>query len=298
MSGQCRQADLEALRDGRGGELPRECVPALLHWLCGARSGEAATAHAVLGDPQEHPERVRRVYHALDRWLFVDTEVIPPYGGADERRARFRLLSRAYHPDRYPDLVDWLGPRAQSVNAAYTAFRAAPADWWETPVDSSAGDGRGGSRDGNAAGRGVVNGGPPPGAGRAKPPAARPREWLMRALAPLAGTRFLPQKILALTALVCGHPHRLPLCPAPAAAPGDGPGRATGGGGGAAGEREKAAGTARRNSATDAPGRAPALLDLAMVDRLAATPWPVIPAAGTGAGGGPSRRPGAGCCIG
>ena len=212
MSKGCRREAFEAVRDGRTGGVPEACVEPLLYWLCGSATGKAATASDVLGDPRAHPGRVRRVYSALEPYLFQGGELVPPVGNVAERRARFRLLSRAYHPDRYPDLADWLDPRAQSINAAYTAFRKRPREHW--PSDTESENTTSQSKAKGSKGSGTAR----KQRGQSKPgqrspwrnvstaESVRSREWLLRLLAPLAGRRYLPQKILALTAFVCAVP--------------------------------------------------------------------------------------------
>ena len=181
----CKQA-YRALRDNRGERLPGECIEPLLLWLCGSRNGAAAEVYGYLGSPFDDTAQVQRVYQALDAVLFSGNELLPLTGEADKRRELYRLLSRTFHPDRYPELAEWLGPRAQTINAAFNQFKTNPE-----------------AADRNAAAE------PRPPARQEEKPFARRiglRERLIRLCAPLAHSRYLPQKILAVTALLCAVP--------------------------------------------------------------------------------------------
>jgi len=182
----------QALRDNRCERLPGECVEPLLHWLCGSRSGPAEAVYSYLGSPFDDLDQVQRVYRALDTVLFNHDELLPTKGGRYEQYNRFRLLSRVYHPDRYPELANWLGPRAQTINATLNVFKNDTKDGDEAGVPST--------RE-----QSIV-----------QPPAGQVEEFFdvhvgmqerfIRASAPLASSRHLPQKILILTAILCALP--------------------------------------------------------------------------------------------
>lgn len=187
----CKQT-YRALQENTCGGVPAECVEPLLLWLCGSRHGQAEEAFRILGSPFDDPVQRERVYRALDAVLFDHGELLQPQGDHAARQARFRLLSRAFHPDRYPDQFDWLGPRVQTINAAFHRFKKQPA------------------------GEDSTEGSPPRESQKARPPVRQPeesfadrvslRERLVRLFAPLAYSRYLPQKILAVTAILCALP--------------------------------------------------------------------------------------------
>ena len=145
-----------------------------------------------LGSPFDDLDQVQRVYRVLDTVLFNHDDLLPSQGGRYEQYNRFRLLSRVYHPDRYPELANWLGPRAQTINAAFSVFKQDTESDDKTGVPSS--------RE-----QSIV-----------RPPAGQNEEFFdvhvgmqerfIRASAPLANTRHLPQKILILTAILCALP--------------------------------------------------------------------------------------------
>lgn len=187
----CRQT-CQTLRDNECTHVPDQCLDALLLWLCGGRNGAAKTVFNILGSPFDHPDILMRVYQALDHELLRDGDLVLPRGRSDLRHTRYRLLSRAFHPDRYPHMADWLSPRAQIINAAFSSFRK--------------------QKDGFAEAEMVAKTGPE----KSSPPKRREsvrmsasvglREWLISLAAPLAHSRYLPQKMLLLTALVCAFP--------------------------------------------------------------------------------------------
>jgi ketosteroid isomerase-like protein len=193
ISESCKQA-YQALRDNRSVRLPGECVEPLLYWLCGSHSGPAESVYKYLGSPFDDVDQVQRVYQALEAVLFKDDELLPLQVGSYEQYNHFRLLSRVYHPDRYPELANWLGPRAQTINAAFNAFKQEQ-----------------GTLSGDEAGIPLFRE-----QGEARPLAGQDEEFFdvhvgmqerfIRASAPLASSRHLPQKILILTAILCALP--------------------------------------------------------------------------------------------
>lgn len=177
----------KALQRGSAPRITPECVEGLLQWLCGRRHGVAESPRRVLGDPADDMHLVKRVYRALDDILFIDNNLGPVKGSFSEREQRYRLLVRAFHPDRFPELEKWLIPRSQSVNAAYAAFRENPEAVEEAPDQ--------------------------PVKKRSKSASSKPRrmvvrragmeEWLLRITAPLSRSRYLPQKIMAVIVILC-----------------------------------------------------------------------------------------------
>lgn len=167
--------------------LSQDCEEALLQWLCGRQHGPAASARRILGDPAADKLLVQRVYRALDATLFTDDSLRPIEGTRAEKKQRYQLLIRAFHPDRYPELEKWLIPRSQSVNAAYVAFRNNPAadNGSDEKTDKTS----------------------------ARSPEYKPRraaieqpgigDWLLRVTAPLSRSRNLPQKVMAVFVVLC-----------------------------------------------------------------------------------------------
>lgn len=100
-------------------------------WLCNRHDGPAAPFRRALGAPADAPLTVRRAYGLLDRSLFIGDRLIPPSrrqkgngrGAVADTHRRYRLLARAYHPDRFPSLAPQLTRRSQAINAAYTDFK-------------------------------------------------------------------------------------------------------------------------------------------------------------------------------
>jgi len=125
------RALLEDLRCGGKPELSVADVDALTGWLC--RSGNRASGmDAGLPTPRHDPVLRKMVFYQLDSTLFVGGELRLPAAGLDhgqpeeDRRQRFRRLISAFHPDRYPDLADWLTQRSQIVHRAYARFKKNP----------------------------------------------------------------------------------------------------------------------------------------------------------------------------
>lgn len=179
----------KALQRGESPQVSPECVEGLLQWLCGRQHGTAESPRRILGDPSDNKRLVQRVYGVLDDILFLDNSLAPIKGTFAEKERRYRLLVRAFHPDRFPELEKWLIPRSQSVNAAYAAFRnnleADEEEASEQTVETH----------------------------QSTPPSARPHrmvirrpgmgEWLLRITAPLSRSRYLPQKIMAVIVILC-----------------------------------------------------------------------------------------------
>jgi hypothetical protein len=122
---------LEALRQGGRPPLSVDDVELLLGWLTGsaARDGEPGDE---LPRPGHDPVLLQMVLHRLDDVLFDGGELKPAAAGLDaeepatRRRIRFRRLASAFHPDRFPDLADWLTQRSQAVHRAYARFKQDP----------------------------------------------------------------------------------------------------------------------------------------------------------------------------
>jgi len=117
---------LEELRAGERPRLDRRRIEALLAWLNGA-----ATRHGEENLPQagHDPVLLQMVFYRLDDALFRNSELDADAAGvgtevpAGRRRKRFRRLAGAFHPDRFPDLADWLTTRSQAIHRAYSRFK-------------------------------------------------------------------------------------------------------------------------------------------------------------------------------
>ena len=126
---------LEDLRRGGRPPLTVDDVELLLGWLTGSAAREGADG-ADLPRPGHDAVLLQMVLHRLDHVLFDDGELRPAAAGLDtsepatRRRIRFRRLASAFHPDRFPELADWLTQRSQAVHRAYARFKQDP----EAPV--------------------------------------------------------------------------------------------------------------------------------------------------------------------
>jgi len=114
------------------GDLPRfEAgeLDAVLSWVSGSERLGAGELIRRLGTVRERPDLMRQVYAHLEAELFVDGRLdavrAHVHDGIDDRsrRARFRRLMTAFHPDRYPEDAEWMTPRAQAIYAAWRQFR-------------------------------------------------------------------------------------------------------------------------------------------------------------------------------
>lgn len=105
-------------------------LDAVLSWLSGGQRHGALQLCVTLGRPQNEPETVAALYQLLDRQLLgagrLDAHAahladrdLPQ----SERKARFRRLIQAFHPDCHPHLSAWLTPRAQLIHQSYAAFK-------------------------------------------------------------------------------------------------------------------------------------------------------------------------------
>lgn len=136
--------DLLAERILRG-DLPRFGageLDAVLSWVSGSERAGAGELIRRLGTARERPDLMNRVYRHLEAELF-DGERLNLLNahladGIDDkqRRARYRRLMTAFHPDRYPDDAAWMTPRARAINDAWRRFRSGePAS--STPAQPS-----------------------------------------------------------------------------------------------------------------------------------------------------------------
>ena len=122
---------LEQLRRGERPPLSVDDVELLLGWLTGSAAREGSEG-ADLPSPGHDPVLLQMVLHRLDDVLFDGGELRPAAAGLDasepatRRRIRFRRLASAFHPDRFPDLADWLTQRSQAVHRAYARFKQDP----------------------------------------------------------------------------------------------------------------------------------------------------------------------------
>ena len=115
---------LENLRRGETPALDVAAVDELVGWLLGKGDPEPD-----LPRPEHDPVLQQMVFYRLDATLFSAGELrLGPAGlGPEEpaklRKTRFRRLAGAFHPDRHPDLADWLTERSQAVLRAYGRFK-------------------------------------------------------------------------------------------------------------------------------------------------------------------------------
>lgn len=130
---------LEELRAGGDPLIAPADLDPLLAWLTGSfgrkneeRDGEEG--HGELPRPEDDPVLLRMVLFRLDELLFDNGTLdlraagVGPDQPVGTRRSRFRRLARAFHPDRFPDLADWLTQRSQAVHQAYGRFKQDPED--------------------------------------------------------------------------------------------------------------------------------------------------------------------------
>jgi hypothetical protein len=116
------------LADGAGRLSPTE-LDAILSWLGGGERNGASRLSMALGRPETRPERVSQLYRLLDRQILAhgrldfDAAHLSGVRPEAEKKARFRRLIQAFHPDRYPELEAWLTPRSQVLHAAYSGFK-------------------------------------------------------------------------------------------------------------------------------------------------------------------------------
>lgn len=125
---------------GAGGEpFSADELDAALSWLAGSRRHGGESLQRVLGAAPDHPRRRIAVYEQLD-WQLFDDGALHLVGAhvdidvdRDTRRARYRRLMTAFHPDRYPEHAEWLTSRSQAVHASYARFRKGKAPEWREP---------------------------------------------------------------------------------------------------------------------------------------------------------------------
>ena len=110
-------------------QLDAEELDATLNWLSGSeRTGAGRLIHH-LGTPAEQPQLTRDVLQRLDGQLFsegrlvLDRAFVHTNIDHKERRARFRRLMTAFHPDHHPNDNGWLTPRSQAIHDAWRRFR-------------------------------------------------------------------------------------------------------------------------------------------------------------------------------
>lgn len=117
------------LRRGETCELPFACLEELLVWVGGGRHESTEAFYGILGQAGDDLKLLRRAYVLLDRALFVGGRLFTPAIELDSApsretiQQRYRRLVIAFHPDRYSALSEWLTPRSQAVNAAYSAWK-------------------------------------------------------------------------------------------------------------------------------------------------------------------------------
>ncbi|MDZ7713662.1 MAG: hypothetical protein U5L06_11375 [Rhodovibrio sp.] len=126
---QATQAFVDRLLGAGGDPFSAAELDAALSWLAGSRRCGGDSLAQVLGPAPDHPRRRIAVYEQLDWQLFEDGQLRLAGAHVDidcdeaTRRARYRRLMTAFHPDRYPEHADWLTSRSQAVHASYGRFR-------------------------------------------------------------------------------------------------------------------------------------------------------------------------------
>jgi hypothetical protein len=135
-------ADLgRSLQRGTLGHLEPEELDAILGWVAGSQRRAAAELRVLLGSPDADPHLLRRVYQQLDRVLFRNGSLFEEAAAVSgrvprpQRRARYRRLMAAFHPDRSQGFADWLTPRSQAILHSYAAFRRGEAIPDEAPPE-------------------------------------------------------------------------------------------------------------------------------------------------------------------
>jgi len=123
---------LASLRRGERPALLLDDVELLLGWLTGS-AARGRGRGSDLPRPGHDPVLLQMVLYRLDDEVFEAGELKLAAAGLDSgvpasrRRTRFRRLASAFHPDRFPDLSDWLTQRSQAVHRAYARFKREPA---------------------------------------------------------------------------------------------------------------------------------------------------------------------------
>ncbi len=112
-----------------GGWLDAAELDATLNWLAGSERAEAGELIRHLGSSRERPDLTRRVLHRIDAQIFLhgrlalERAFVHAAIAEPERRARFRRLMTAFHPDHHPGDDGWLTPRSQAIHDAWRRFR-------------------------------------------------------------------------------------------------------------------------------------------------------------------------------
>ena len=133
---------LESVRRGEPCELTFAQNEALMVWLSNPFRQEETQQTA----PGYDPVLVLLVLQQLERSLFkhghldLETARLGQEQSFNLRRKRFRRLASVFHPDRFPELADWLTPRSQAIHHAYARFKQRPDAWpeYKHPTDTSA----------------------------------------------------------------------------------------------------------------------------------------------------------------
>ena len=119
----------ERILEDRTGQLTAAELDALLTWLAGGERRGAGVLIDQLGSPGDQPQLLRQIYEDLDDALFspdgleVEAAFVSAHEEDSVRKARYRRLMNAFHPDRFADRADWMTSRSQSIHAAYQAYR-------------------------------------------------------------------------------------------------------------------------------------------------------------------------------
>ncbi|AHE99979.1 hypothetical protein [Thioalkalivibrio paradoxus] len=138
------QALASRLRQGMAWRLDDRELDAVLAWIAAGDAGFAAPLAEYLGPSQTDPELLRRIFEQLDRQIFRDGALQEEAAGVGQRltvearRVRYRRLMAAFHPDRHPELVQWVTPRSQAIHQAYARFRRNAAAGEPAPPQTQA----------------------------------------------------------------------------------------------------------------------------------------------------------------
>jgi len=141
MSPSSLQTLVDAMNDGNHLRLVDHEITGLLGWMAGSSgSREARELRKNFGPAGQDDRITARGFRLLDHALFDRQTLLESAAGVgedrtnDARRRRYRLLLSAFHPDRYPDRVDWLTERSQIITIAYSRFKSGKRPTRPEPV--------------------------------------------------------------------------------------------------------------------------------------------------------------------
>ena len=119
---------LASLRRGERRELDYEQIDALIAWLSGSFRQQETQQNAAGYDAVLVLLVLQQLEQSLLKQGHLDIEAagLGPEQPIHLRRKRFRRLASVFHPDRFPDLADWLTLRSQAIHQAYARFKQHP----------------------------------------------------------------------------------------------------------------------------------------------------------------------------